>query len=302
MDLSIIITTRNRLDCLLRCVESIKKADLKGISWELIVVDDCSGDGTKKLSVRSLKVPKAKIVHNSTQQMMVRSRNIGYRKSSGKYLLYIDDDNKVHKNMVKVLMTAAKNHPAYGILGPSMHYLKTRKRYMDLQRINFFTGRTVGSVDASKDKIVASDGIPNAFLIKREVFETCGVFDEKMIQTFTEPDFSFKAEVCGFKTGIVKKAKIFHDVSESNNLTPRALGGMYFQKAYCLMRNRSVLVYRYGNLLEKAVYVVLFSWFWPLLYSVLVLRYGRFDLIRLYWMGFRDGLIYFFTGKLISSL
>ena len=157
-------------------------------------------------------------------------------------------------------------------------------------------------VDESEDKIVYSEGVPNAFLIKREVFENCGKFDEGLIQTFTEPDFSFKAMECGYETGIVKKAKIYHDIPESSWSTPRALGGMYSQKAYCLMRNRSVIVSRYGNFLEKLVYITLFSWFWPLLYSLLILRYGRFDLIRLYWLGFKDGLIYFFRGKLISSL
>ena len=46
MDLSIVITTRNRKIDLLECIDSIKESDLKNIEHELIIVDDASDDGT----------------------------------------------------------------------------------------------------------------------------------------------------------------------------------------------------------------------------------------------------------------
>lgn len=300
MKLSIVITTRNRIDDLLNCVTSIKISKFFNDDWELIVVDDNSTDGTQKMKIEDLKMKNGFIVHNKTQQMMVRSRNIGINNSTGEYVLFIDDDNIIDGNMIVTLIDFADNNKNYGMIGPSMYYSKNKEKYLDFQKISLSTGKTDGIIDNSDLTICDSDGIPNVFLIRREVFEKCGLFDESLIQTFTEPDFAFNIKRRGYKCGIVKNAKTYHNASD--NLSSRSLGGKFKQKAYCLMRNRSVIVARYGKFYHKIIYIIFFSWFWPLLYSLLVLRDKRTDLIKLYWLGFKDGFIYFFTGSLNNSL
>lgn len=265
-------------------------------------MDDNSNDGTEALVIGDLGIANGKIIHNSLQQMTAKSRNGGIKNSSGKYLLLIDDDNVIDNKMIQALFAFAENNPDYGIVGPTMYYLKSEKKYLDFQKINLFTGKTSGKIDQTEKEVCDSDGIPNAFLIKKEVFEKCGLFDEELIQTFAEPDFAFRAKKNGYRCGIIKRARIYHDVALADNQTARALGGEFHQKAYCLMRNRTVIVVRYGNLLQKTVYFLFFSWTWPSIYSLLVLREKRFDLIKLYWDGFFDGVAYFFTGRLINSL
>ncbi len=293
MLLSIVITTRNRIKLLRECIESIEASELSGISYEIIVVDDASSDETENLSIDGVKV-----IHNAKQLMMAKSRNVGARKALGELILFIDDDNIVDKKMIAVLVKAASNYPEYGILGPSMYLLEGKKRYLDYQRINLYTGKTTHCLDYERRELCDSDGIPNVFMVRKEVFEKCGYFDEKMQQSYTEPDLFFGARRRGFKCGMIPKAKTYHNVLLERQFTPRNLGGMYLQKAYCLMRNRSVIVARYGNFLQKLVYLAFFSWLWPLFYSLLMLRYFRFDLIKLYWKGFLDGVLYFATGRL----
>lgn len=302
MDLSIIITTRNRKEDLLRCIESVKNAELSGIDWELIIVDDNSDDGTEKILAENLGIKRCIIIRNQLQQMMVKSRNIGARHSSGKYILFIDDDNVVDSKMIKLLVDFTDNNKNYGIIGPTMHFLNTQKKYLDFQKVNFFSGKTKGMIDVNSKRIFSSDGIPNAFLIKKEVFDKCGYFDEGLIQTFTEPDFAFNAKKFGYECAIIKEAKIYHDVTSQDFLGPRALGGEFNQKAYCLMRNRSVIISRYGKWYQKFVYLVFFSWLWPLIYSLLILRSKKYYLIKFYWIGFRDGIVYFFTKRINNSL
>jgi len=297
MKLSLVITVRNRKDDLLRCLDSIKRSDLDGISYETIVVDDASNDGTQLL-----KDSWYRVIHNKKQQMMVKSRNIGAKESKGEYVLFIDEDNVIDKNMIKILLSAAAKYPNFGILGPSMWFLSTKEKYLDYQTFNFYTGRTLGVIDTSGKDLCLSDGIPNVFMIKRDIFLKYGYFDASLIQTFTEPDYAFMLLKHGIKCGIVPAAITYHAVSPSSEFSPRSLGGMFTQKAYCLMRNRTVMVKRYGTVLQKVIYLFFFSWFWPVLYTLSMLKYGRFDLIKLYWLGYADGLIYFFTGKLRSSL
>lgn len=297
LKLSIVITTKNRKNDLMECLDSISKSSYN--DYEIIVVDDVSVDGTQMLCDEDFDWGKIRIYHQTSPLMMVKARNLGAQKTTGKYILFIDDDNIIDRKMVEHLVEAADSNPGYGILGPSMFYLDAKEKYLDYQKFNFYSGRTRGVVDHSNKKIIDSDGVPNVFLIKREVFERFGHFDDKLIQTFTEPDFAFAIRK-SYKCGIVKDAITYHKISKSKNA--RSFGGMFSQKAYCLMRNRSVLVARYGTWLQKFVYLICFSWFWPLAYSILMLRERQFRLIKLYAHGFKDGMIYFFTKKFVNSL
>lgn len=302
MDLSIVITTRNRKSELLKCAESVRNSNFEGLEWELIVVDDHSSDGTEDLEFSDLGGRNGKMIHNSQQLMMVRSRNIGARAAKGSYVLFIDDDNILDPEMPRILFDFARRQKEIGIAGPSMYYQDTGKKSMDYQRINFLTGKTSYYISGRKGEYLESDGIPNVFLVKKEVFEKIGYFDESLVQTFTEPDFAFAARKAGYGCAVVSGAKTFHNISRDRKFEPDSLGGNYSQKAYCVMRNRTLVVCRYGNFLERIVYIALFSWVWPLAYSLIVLRRGRFDLVRLYWRGWLDGMKYFFTGKLTDSL
>lgn len=302
MDISIVITTKDRKRDLLECLSSVRNSNFGNFKWDVIVVDDCSFDGTENIVTEELGIENGRIIHNKSQQMMVESRNIGAKECIGKYVLFIDDDNIIDSEMIKILADFMNQNDAYGIVGPSMYYFDSKKKYLDYQKINLYIGRTNGFVSETEKQIYDSDGIPNVFMIRKSVFEKCGYFDETLLQTFTEPDFAMRMSKASFKCGIVPKAVTYHKVQKEDNYKPRGLGGKFNQKAYCLMRNRTVYISRYGNILNKIIYITAFSLFWPVIYSIFALVHGRRDLIKMYWMGFVDGVVYFFTGKLRNSL
>lgn len=322
--LSIIITTRNRYSDLIKCIKSLKTS-LPGENYELIVVDDASSDTTALINRKFLQklFINSKIIHLSKQHMMVKSRNIGAKEAKGELILFIDDDNIVNEKMIDNLCSAAGKYPDFGIFGPEMCYAN-KKPYMDSQKFNFFTGITTRKIVPQKERkerrplvnfldkflvsnfntrearqeIYETDGIPNVFMVRKEVFKNCGYFDERLIQTFTEMDFSLHVGKIGYKSGIVPSAKTYHQIKAKDDFSPMGLGGKFNQKAYCLMRNRSVMVVRYGNWLQKIIYIIFFSWFWPSIYSILNLK--RTDLIKLYFKGYLDGINYFFSRNFIN--
>jgi len=287
------------------CIKSVRNSTHKAV--ELVIVDDNSSDGTEKTTPAVIRrktgyFGKIRVIHNRDgQKMMVKSRNQGARAAKGDLVLFIDDDNEIDRDMIKLLANFASKHPEYGILGPSMYYGNDRL-YMHHQRINLFTGWTQGVMEKDGREYYDTDGVPNVFMIRKEVFKKAGYFDETLVQTFTEPDFSYNALKYGFKSCMLRSAKTIHKVYFREIVMPRGLGGKFEQKAYCLMRNRALIISRYGKWYHKAVYSVFFSWFWPLLYSFLMLRYLRFDLIRIYWTGFADGMIYLLTGRLNNRI
>ncbi len=86
---SAIITTHNRLDLLKRAIESVLSQTYKEI--ELIVVDDCSTDGTKEYceaqSFRYIHIPKEESRGGN------HARNMGVLAAKGYYVAFLDDDD-----------------------------------------------------------------------------------------------------------------------------------------------------------------------------------------------------------------
>ncbi len=306
---SIVIITFNRYSYLMDCLDSVCKSDYKNI--EIIIVDDNSNDGTKGLNGDKIKeifsIPGTAVIviHNSVNLKLAESRNMAAKTARGKYVIFIDDDNIFGPDMIGTLAGFADTHPEFGIIGPSMYYSDGGKLYMNYQKINLFTGRTRGiKNEGSKREYFETDGVPNVFLVKKEVFNKAGYFDTKLMLTFIEPDLAFNAAKYGYKSCMLKKIKTFHRINELDNFTPRGMSGQgshHAQNAYCLIRNRMVIVARYGNKLQKPVYFLFFSWLWPLLYSIIMLKFKRIYLIKLYWAGYKDGIRYFLTGELKNS-
>ncbi len=303
--LSIIITTRNRANDLNNCISSILSSKFID-NFEIIIIDDSSEDDTSLYDdayfIKKHGFENITIYHLKKKSMMVRARNIGIKLAKAqKYVLFIDDDNEIDPYMINKLINFANLNKSFGIIGPSMYYFDNKKKYLDYQRINLFTGKTKGIISKKAKDFYESDGIPNVFMIRTELFKKYGMFDERLIQTFTEPDFAFSLKKHGIKCCIIPDAVTFHKIQSWYDY--RSLGGRYSQKAYCLMRNRFIIIKRYGNSFNKIVFLLFFSWLWPILYSSIIFARGeKYGLIGLYWKGFKDGVYYFLTSKFKISI
>lgn len=296
--LSIVITTRNRYADLVDCLHSIEESEGLDFKFEVIVVDDASSDETKEISAEKFKFKNFKVIRNPSQSMMVKTRNKGAREAQGELVLFVDDDNVIGKRMIHELVKFADDHSDFGIIGPKMCYFSSGEPYLNFQKINLYTGKTTGILrEDSASSFFESDGIPNVFMVRKKTLEICGYFDEEVVQTFTEPDLAFTARKYGHKCAMISAALTYHRIPVGGGAVQ--LGGNQFrQKAFFLMRNRTVMVVRYGSILQKISYFLLFAWFWPVAYSGLVLREKRFDLVRLYWRGFFSGIRYLLVGRL----
>jgi glycosyltransferase involved in cell wall biosynthesis len=91
IDISIIIPTLNGVGRIEKCLKSIFDQDYPRKKYEIIVVDDESDDGTIEIC-RSYGVDKVLISGFRDIEM---SKALGIRKSIGKYILFIDDDNRL---------------------------------------------------------------------------------------------------------------------------------------------------------------------------------------------------------------
>lgn len=88
--ISIIIPTHNRVKQLAECIDSIFKQSYG--NFEIIVVDDCSTDDTKK-SFEKYNDTRLKYYFNEKNLGMGLNRQKAFNLAKGDYVLFIDDDD-----------------------------------------------------------------------------------------------------------------------------------------------------------------------------------------------------------------
>ena len=97
--ISVVITTYNKKNILLKSIRSIQNQKFKNI--EIIIVDDCSTDNSTYLFNYLLKTdPRIRIFHHMTNMGCWRSRLDGIIYSRGKYVILFDTGDLYEDNYV----------------------------------------------------------------------------------------------------------------------------------------------------------------------------------------------------------
>src|SRR5688500_6010720 len=97
---SVIITTRNEEQVIERLLTSVKAQTYPEI--ELLVVDNNSEDNTKKITQKYT----SKVYDFGPERSA--QRNYGASKAKGSYLLFLDADMKLEKDVISECVTAIK--------------------------------------------------------------------------------------------------------------------------------------------------------------------------------------------------
>jgi GT2 family glycosyltransferase len=218
--ISVIMPTYNRGDMLAGALESlVSQVIAPDVSFELVVVDNASTDGTKDVvqeAARTSRVPVRYCYHPVPGPAPARNRGIA--EAHGQWLAFFDDDELADENWLQQLYTCAlENHAS--IVGGAMH--------LDLpadvlQRLGSFVRTTLLREINYYPKVQCYDrkrlpGTNNA-LVARQVFETVGCFENSKIGAGSDSDFFLRARHAGIDLWYTPYAIVRHRVAE-NRLT-----------------------------------------------------------------------------------
>ncbi len=274
---SIVIPTYNRKKKLIRLIDSILQSEYPKDMLEIVVVDDASTDGTYEEIIRRYKdlVDKGilKIIRTEKKVLLAGARNLGVKNSRGKYIFLIDDDNVIDRNTISLLVEFMEKHPEVGVVAPLMlYYDEPDKVWCAGVRRNYITSLTTylyrdKKIAEVKEKIIESEDFPNAFMVKREVFEKIGLFNDKEFPIhYDEGDFCARARKVGYKVVCYTDAKVWHDVRRS-----RVTGFETEWRAYYTARNRILFHKKYSKLWQFLLFILIFNWVITLYYLYLIL-------------------------------
>src|SRR3989344_1123423 len=223
---SIIIThyqAEKELRKTLKFFSEIKK---KKKSVEFIFVDN---DETKIVGKKILKnYPWIKYYEAPTNLGFGGGCNFGRKKARGEYLLFLNSDISIDYRSFIILFTLLKKEKDVAIVSPKLvnisgkYYAQATNELTPLRGIfalsilnkifphNLFSNKYM-MVDWDRSTSREVEVIQlGAFMIKSEVYDSVGGFDEKMFLYFEENDLSNKLRNVGWKLVYLPKAMVTH--------------------------------------------------------------------------------------------
>lgn len=112
--LSIIIPSYNARDLLADCLHSIDRNPPR-TSYEVIVIDDASADGTSEMV--AARFPQVRLLRNAVNQHYARSNNRAFALARGHYIHLLNNDTIVLPDALDHMLEFLQAHPEAGVVG-----------------------------------------------------------------------------------------------------------------------------------------------------------------------------------------
>jgi GT2 family glycosyltransferase len=280
---SVIVPTRNRSDRLKRCLDSVYKSDYPEL--EVVIVDDASEVPVE--SAFSGLFPEAHFVRNKERRLLSCSRNAGAAWSKGKYFFFLDDDNIIAPDTIRLLVGTLERSERFAVATPIVYYLiRPTKVWTSYISRSKFPGFYKLHTDIPRAE-TPTFSFHNSFMVKRQVFEKLNGFDcDNLPIRFSEVDFAHRLNAGGYFAITNPKAKDWHDLGWS-------LVHIDSTRAYYTERNRIIVLKRYFKRSDLAFYsicVLPFVGAYYLVHHPLSTSDGRFKTASSFLRGTLDGI------------
>ncbi len=109
--ISIVICTCNRSSLLTNCLNSLLEQDIENELFEIIVIDNKSTDDTSDVAMKFAEEYKNVRALCEENQGIGYARNKGWQEARGKYVAYIDDDARAHKDWISEMYNFIMRQP-----------------------------------------------------------------------------------------------------------------------------------------------------------------------------------------------
>jgi GT2 family glycosyltransferase len=229
--ISVIILTWNSEEYIERCISSlIIDLNLTKKKFEIFIVDNGSMDKTLAiLETLGKKYEQIYVIKSEKNLGTTISRNIGLKKSKGKYIFILDSDTEIKKGTIDILIKAIDRENKAGIIAPRIFYpdgavqhsfkkfpilhMKILK-FLPINSIKNFAEKDelYQNTFQKKDKKIKEVDycISAAWLVNRKAIEDIGFFDEKIFYSPEDVDYCVRMWLKGWKVLYQPSTSIVH--------------------------------------------------------------------------------------------
>lgn len=172
---SIVLPTYNGKKYLKQSIESILAQTYS--DWELILIDDCSTDGTFTI-VDQYAESDCRIcaIHNVENKKLPASLNIGFSIAKGEYLTWTSDDNLYMPDALEKMVEYLESHNNIYMVQANMYLIDEK-------------GSIIGQLETYSNKeMYLNNCVGACFMYRKEVRDKIGDYD---IDSFCVEDYDY---------------------------------------------------------------------------------------------------------------
>lgn len=211
---------------LVRCLTSINNNSPK-TPFEVLIVDN----GTEDMRSDALRImPRARYIYSPKNLGYGGGNNLGVKNAKGKYIFVFNNDTKLLKRAIDILVFYLDKHPDTAIAAPNLMaengrvYQRQGTRILTPLRGIFVMSflntlfpdnkfsREYFLDDMDLSAIRQTDTVPGAaFMIRKNVFQRVGMFDENIFLFNEEQDLGKRVREAGYKIIMHSQANVIHE-------------------------------------------------------------------------------------------
>jgi len=234
---SIIVLNWNGKQFLKNCLDSLRKLTYKSV--EIIIVDNNSTDGSQEFIKKYY--PKFILVENKKNYGFARGNNIGFHKSKGKYVLFLNNDTVVSPSFLESLVDDLEKDSKIGCIQPQIRLTSEKDRLDQMGSYISFVGflyhygyrkkyseKTYGK----RREIFSAKGA--CIMFSSKLLKKIGLFDEDFFIFFEETDLCFRVWLSGYRVVYEPKSTIYHVVGGDTTASDKY---KYERRIYLIFRN-----------------------------------------------------------------
>ncbi|MEP6912232.1 MAG: glycosyltransferase [bacterium] len=222
---SVIILTYNGREHLKTCLTSLQNLEFPKEQLEIIVVDNGSTDG----SVRFIKsrFKGIQLIDNKVNLGFSKGANLGASRASGEYLAFLNNDMRVDRNWLKLLVATAGAGKGVACVGSTiLNWDGTEAEVKGRGGDAFCLAYSPSQI--SEAPAPAAKGYSKAFfvsggaaLVRRQVFQELGGFDPDFFLYQEDVDLGWRLWLRGYECVLASKALVYHRGGASSNKLPQ---------------------------------------------------------------------------------
>ena len=209
---SVIVVNTNERHYLAKCLPSLLAQEYP--DYEVLVVDNASSDGS--ISFMAQSFPSVKLIRNDENLGYTGASNAGVRQATGHYVAILNPDTQVEREWLAEIIPLLEADAEVGLATPKIVLMDDPQRINTCGNDLHFTGLTLcRGLGAQRDayrKVEEVSAVSGAaFVLRRELFEALGGFDEALFLYMEDTDLSWRARLAGYRCLCVPSSVVQHD-------------------------------------------------------------------------------------------
>jgi GT2 family glycosyltransferase len=249
-EVTIVIINYNGEQYIRDCLSSVFEAKIFNSS--VLLIDNNSQD--KSLEIVRKEFPQVRIIKLDKNYGAAKARNVGIQQSKTKWVLLLDVDTVVTKDLLRNLFEGIRNFQNIGIAASRVLFYNNREivnsegggfaHYIGMMVLkNGFSH--IKETKAETGEIGAAGAI--SMLVERDKAIEAGLFDEDFFVYLEDFDFSLRMRLRGYKILSVPTSVVYHREGTSE-LSYREGRSYPKNNAFLHIRNRLILILKIYSL------------------------------------------------------